>query len=288
VGLSKEQMSTQETELETLDIYIFQMKRMLVHRAISLSCVVAIVILVLTVIGCSRNSDSPQEPARPSGPLLSIDPTTVGTITGTVTLEGNALDMGAIGPPCVKEGSSNAAPPANKENNGELINAVIYLKTGLANYRYDTPKDPVTLDQRDCTYEPHVIALMTNQPLEVKNNDPVAHNIHVLAKLNKEWNHSEPPGVAPLMVSFPRPELAIHVICKLHVGMSAFLFVFDNPYYAVTSPTGTYELKNVPPGTYTVEAWRQNFGTQDQTVTIGPNQSKALSFVFKSGNSSGD
>jgi hypothetical protein len=281
-------MSTQGTELETPDISSFRRKTILARKAISLSFALATFIFALTVTGCGRSSDSPQESPKPSGPLVSIDPTTVGSITGTVTLEGNALDIGVISPPCVKDDSSSAAAPASKANNGELINAVIYLKTGLANYRYDTPKDPVALDQRDCTYEPHVIALMTNQPLEIKNNDPVAHNIHVLSKLNKEWNHSEPPGIAPLMTSFPRPELAIHVICKLHAGMSAFLFVFDNPYYAVTSPTGTYELKNVPPGTYTVEAWRQHFGTQDQTVTIGPNQSKALSFVFKSGNSSGD
>ena len=165
---------------------------------------------------------------------------------------------------------------------------MIYLKAGLANYRYDTPKDPVVLDQKDCTYEPHVFALMTNQPLEIRNNDPVAHNIHVLAKVNKQWDHSEPAGVAPIMESFPKPELAVHVICKIHIGMSAFLFIFNNPYYAVTPPTGAFELKNVPPGTYTVEAWQEHLGTQDQTVTIGPKESKTVSFVFRAGNSSSD
>jgi hypothetical protein len=67
--------------------------------------------------------------------------------------------------------------------------------------------------------------------------------------------------------------------------MRAFLFVFAHPYFAVTPKTGDFELKNVPPGTYTVEAWQERFGTLDATVTIGPNESKSISFTFKSAKS---
>jgi hypothetical protein len=69
--------------------------------------------------------------------------------------------------------------------------------------------------------------------------------------------------------------------------MRSYLFVFRDPYHAVTSTAGTFELANVPPGTYTVEAWQERYGVQDQTVTIGAKESKTLSFEFKS-NSSGD
>lgn len=248
--------------------------------------VIAIIILGMTIAGCGQNRNSSHEPAGSSGPLLSIDPATVGSITGTVTIEGKAGVMGALPVPCSKANSPGATPPADADgHNAELAKTVIYLKTGLANYHYVTPKDHAVLDQKGCMYEPHVIALMTNQLLEIRNDDPVAHNIHVLAKINNPWDHSEPAGVAPIIESFPKPELAVHVICKIHIGMSAFLFIFDNPYYAVTSPAGSFELTNVPPGTYTVEAWQEHFGTQDQTVTIGPNQSKAVSFVFKAGSS---
>lgn len=241
----------------------------------------AVAVFAFAIVGCAPNSSSSRESHDRSGPLLSIDPATVGSITGTVTIEGTTAAMGVLSAPCGK-GDTAGVPPANVVgHDGEMAKTIVYLKAGLANYRYDTPTDHVILDQRGCTYDPHVIALRTNQPLEIRNSDPVAHNIHVLAKINKPWDHSEPAGVAPILESFPKPELAVHVICKIHVGMSAFLFVFDNPYYAAPTPSGTFELKNVPPGTYTVEAWQEHFGTQDQTVTIGPNQSKTASFVFK-------
>jgi hypothetical protein len=248
----------------------------------------SIAICAFTFAGCGQNSKTSGD-AESSGPLLSIDRATVGSISGTVTIEGNSAATGVITPLCGKTNAPGVVPPGNvDEHSMELAKTVIYLKAGLARYRYDTPKDHVVLDQRGCTYEPHVIALMTNQPLEIRNSDPVAHNIHVLAKVNRPWDHSEPAGVAPIMESFSKPELAVHVICKIHAGMSAFLFIFDNPYYAVPSSAGTFELKNVPPGTYTVEAWQEHLGTQDQSVTIAPNQSKTVSFVFRAGNSQGD
>jgi hypothetical protein len=76
-------------------------------------------------------------------------------------------------------------------------------------------------------------------------------------------------------------------MCNVHPWMRAFVFVFANPYYAVTTTSGTFELKNLPPGTYTIEAWHEKYGSQDQSVTIGPRESKAISFRFKSGNASG-
>lgn len=247
--------------------------------------VLPIAIFALSVAGCGQNSKSSRD-TEPLGPLLSIDPATVGSISGRVTFEGNSPMMGVITPTCGRANTPGVAPSGNAdEHNSELAKTVIYLKTGLDRYRYDTPTNHVVLDQKGCTYEPHVITLRTNQPLEIRNDDPVAHNIHVLAKVNRPWDHSEPAGVPPIIESFSKPELAVHVICKIHAGMSAFLFIFDNPYYAVPSTAGTFELKNVPPGTYTVEAWQEHVGTLDQTVTIAPNQSQNVSFVFKFGNS---
>jgi len=247
-----------------------------------------IVILVSAVAGCSQSGNSSQV-TEPSGPLLSIDPTSVGSINGTVTIEGNSLVMDAITTTCNKTNASGTVPEAPVDRHtAELARTVIYLKAGLAKYRYDAPKEHVVLDQRGCVYDPHVIALRTNQPLEIRNSDQVAHNVHVLAKVNRPWDHSERAGAPPIIESFAKPELAVHVICKIHAGMSAFLFIFDNPYYAIPSSAGAFELKNVPPGTYTVEAWQEHLGILDQTVTISPNQSKAVSFIFKAANSQGN
>jgi hypothetical protein len=105
---------------------------------------------------------------------------------------------------------------------------------------------------------------------------------HVLAKMNQSWNKSQSVDGPPIDESFTQPELAVPIVCNVHPWMRAYAFVFSNPYYAVTSKTGTFEIKNLPPGTYVVEAWQERYGTKDQTVAIGPKESKAISFMFTS------
>jgi len=136
-------------------------------------------------------------------------------------------------------------------------------------------------------YDPHVIALMTGQPLSVKNSDQTTHNIHPMPKDNRDWNKSQAPGASPIDDSFARAELAIPVKCNVHPWMKSYIFVFKHPYYAVTGKDGKFELKGLPPGTYTIEAWQEKFGTVDQTVTIGAKESKPVTFTFKAA-ASGD
>ena len=80
----------------------------------------------------------------------------------------------------------------------------------------------------------------------------------------------------------------MEILCNVHPWMRAWIFVFDHPYFAVTSRAGKFELKNLPPGTYTIEAWQEAYRAQDQTVTIAPKESKAVSFTFKSSDSPGN
>jgi hypothetical protein len=245
-------------------------------------------VVALLITGCSK-----QQSSETWAPVATIDSATTGSITGTVTLEGappmlRPIDMSAS-PACVQANASPVVPPlVVTGERGALANVVIYVKDGLGNYRFDAPKDPVVLMQKNCMYEPHVLALMTNQPFEIENNDPTMHNVHPMPKHNRQWSTSQPAGSAALKSSFARPELAMPVLCNVHPWMRAFVFAFDNPYFAVTWKTGKFELQNLPPGTYTIEAWQENFSAQDQTVTIAPKESKAISFTFLSPTKSGD
>jgi hypothetical protein len=81
--------------------------------------------------------------------------------------------------------------------------------------------------------------------------------------------------------TFNEPEIMVRVKCDIHGWMSAYVGVVPHPYFAVTAAGGRFELKNVPPGTYTVEAWHERLGTQTQDVTLGDKGSKELSFTFK-------
>jgi len=140
---------------------------------------------------------------------------------------------------------------------------------------------PVTIDQKGCQYHPHVLALITDQPLQVINSDPVTHNIHPNPKDNREWNQSQPPGAPPFEQDFARQEIAIPVKCNIHPWMKMYIAVFANPYFEVTGKDGSFAIKNVPPGTYTVSAWHERDGTAEQSVTIQPKESKSVTLTFK-------
>ena len=75
------------------------------------------------------------------------------------------------------------------------------------------------------------------------------------------------------------------VLCNIHPWMCAYVFAFSHPYFDVTTKKGTFELKNLPPGTYTIEAWQEKYGTQDQSVTLAAKGKESVSFTFKSGHS---
>ena len=185
-------------------------------------------------------------------------------------------------PPCVKANPTPVVPPVVVTGeHGALANVVVYVKSGLQNYRYDVTPPPAVLDQKNCMYTPRVVAMMNTEQLQIGNEDPTTHNVHPMPKINKPWNRSIPPESTPLEVTFQKPELAIQVMCNVHAWMRAYLFVFAHPYYAITTKSGDFELKGIPPGTYTIEAWQERYGIQDQTVTLGPKEAKAISFAFK-------
>ena len=129
-------------------------------------------------------------------------------------------------------------------------------------------------------YDPHVVVMETGQAFQVINADPVTHNIHPLPKDNREWNESQPPGAAPINQTFAHEEIAIPVKCNIHPWMKAYIAVFNHPYFAVTKEDGSFNLKNVPPGNYTLVAWHELYGTSMQPVTIGAKESKTLQITF--------
>ena len=164
--------------------------------------------------------------------------------------------------------------------NGGVEDVVVYVADGLGDRTFQPAAQPAVLEQKGCLYRPHVIALQTNQKLNVVNSDPTTHNIHPSPANNRESNNIQPPGV-PLELSFAREEIAIPVKCNVHPWMKGYIAVFKHPFFAVTGKDGSFELKNLPPGSYTVTAWHGKLGTQSQRVTVSAGQSQKLDFAFK-------
>jgi hypothetical protein len=247
--------------------------------------VVLLPCIALGIIGCSKKDSG--ESAEPPAPTAVVNASTAGSISGTVKLDGappsfKPIDMSAE-TACVQANPSAVVPPIVVTGaHSALANAVVYVKSGLGSYRFDIPAAPVVLDQKGCMYEPRILAVMTSQPFEVHNEDQTIHNVHAMPRVNRAWNKSEPVGDPPIEANFTKPELAIPIACNIHPWMRAYMFVFAHPYFAITPKTGDFELKGIPPGKYTIEAWQERFGTQDRTITLGPKESKTIDFVFHS------
>jgi plastocyanin len=228
------------------------------------------------------------EEARPAPPpdARRVDQARTGTIAGRVVVEGpmpsNAaapLDADAM---CARAHPGGFRLDTFVVNDGGLDNVFVYVKDGLDGYYFEAPTSPVTLDQQGCRYVPHVFGVQAGQPIEIVNSDATMHNVHAVAKHNPEFNFGQPIQGMKNTVRLANPEVMVQIVCNVHNWMSAYAGVVGHPYYAVTSGGG-FELKNVPPGTYTVEAWHEKLGTQTQQVTLAENDAKTVTFTFKSG-----
>jgi len=213
-------------------------------------------------------------------------PTTTGaTVRGVVHFEGKipaakAISM-AADPVCARQHPSPVmAQEVMADDKGDLQNVIVFVSEGLGDQKFDPPSAPAVVEQKGCMYAPHVMAVRANQTLELVNSDPTSHNIHPVPANNREWNRAEPPG-SKLEGSFAREEIAIPVKCNVHPWMRGYIAVFKHPYFAVTGKDGAFDLSNLPAGTYTIKAWHEKLGTSTQTVTIGANETKEISFVFK-------
>jgi plastocyanin len=256
------------------------MKRL---RLLALSC------LVITVCSCSSPHSkepeaTPKQAAAPS--YFKVDTATAGTLTGTAKFTGRKparklIDM-SEDPACVAAHHGKAYDESVVVNpNGTLANVFIYLKSGLEGKTFPVPATPVVIDQNGCWFHPRVMGIQTGQTLQVTNSDPVTHNIHPLAQINREWNHSQGQGDAPLARRFVKPEVMIRVKCNIHSWMHAFIGVVAHPYFAVTGPDGAFEIRNIPPGDYVVEAWHEKLGTLEQKITVTPSAKIETTFKFK-------
>ena len=248
--------------------------------------------VVLALAGCGKQEEPPPAPTTATAPAPAptpIDPATVGEVTGKISLEGASPAPHVINmeqdPDCVQKhaGKPVYAEDDRVNDNGTLPNVFVYVKSGAEKYVFFAPEEPVILDQSGCMYVPHVLGIMAGQVLKITNSDTTTHNIHPMPKANREWNMSQLPGASPIQQKFVRPEVMMPVKCNQHAWMRAWVGVMSNPFFAVSGADGTYTLKGLPPGAYTIEAWSALGGTpqtQDLTVTLGPKETKTANFKF--------
>jgi len=258
-------------------------------RATRVSIVAGVIAISVACGGSKEPSTRSSEPSAPGATPAEqrVDPATAGEIHGVVTFEGavprnEPIKMNSD-PVCETE----ATVPQFQDtyivgDDGKTLgNVFVYVKEGLGNYIYDTPTQPVTIDQKGCRYHPHVVGIRVGQPLDVINSDPTLHNVHALPKGNQEFNTGQPVQGMKMTHTFTSREVMVPFKCDVHSWMTAYVGVLDHPYFAVTEKDGRFDLKTLPPGTYTIEAVHEKLGRTTQQVTVAPKETKAITFTFR-------
>lgn len=266
-------------------------------RARFLVALFAALCLLAFAVACSRSNDDEADAegtGDDSAEVANLTPYKTtgqeGSITGTINFTGTApapkeISMGAD-PVCA---STNPDPHAEDlvVNGDKLANVFVYIKDGkagdknISGYKFDPPATPATLDQHGCHYVPHVLGIQTNQTLNIVNSDQTPHNINFDAKLNDKFNQGQGPGAAPITKQLKRPETVVPVKCNQHPWMRAYVGVLPHSFFSVTDKDGRFEIKGVPPGTYTVVAWHEKYPQGvTQSVTVAASEKKETNFSF--------
>ncbi len=243
-------------------------------RAIAAICLIA----TFALAGCkSATKVEPQTAAAPAPVYFKVDSATAGVIQGKISFTGKRptrkpIDMSEE-PACVEAHHGKAYDESLVVNpNGTLANVFVYVKGGLEGKTFEIPTTPVVIDQQGCWFHPRVLGIQMGQVLSVIELRPGDSQYSPMAEINREWNHSQGAGRPAPGEQVPQAGNHDRVKCNIHRWMHAFIGVVDNPYFAVTGADGSFEIRNLPPGDYVIEAWHETLGTQEQKITVLPHR----------------
>ena len=240
---------------------------------------------VVVVVGCGGKDEAASSNEGTQAATQASGPQGNAAVNGTVSFTGTApanptIDMSEEAA-CKAKHSGTITDPQVVVKDGKVANVFVYVKSGLpANATYTPPAESVVIDQDGCLYKPRVIGVMAGQNIDIKNSDPVLHNIKAVPKTNRGFNISQPTAGMTSKRKFDRPEQMVPLQCNVHSWMHASVGVMPHPYFATTSEDGRFEIKGLPPGTYEIEAWHEKLGPKTMTVTVGDGETKAADFSY--------
>ena len=204
-----------------------------------------------------------------------------GTISGTVMFTGNPVPKDPVIHPTTNVNYCGRTLPrlAYLIRDRKIQNVVVFIKNIKSGA--PAPRTPSIIDNYKCAFVPHIgIGFRGNQAI-FKDSDPLFHNIHTYLNNSTYYNIGLPFKGATVTKILTRPGL-IEITCDAHPWMHGWLYVFDNPYAALTNAQGQFVIRDVPPGVYVVEAWHEMLGTMDLgNVRVAPGKTTTIEFAYK-------
>lgn len=248
---------------------------------------VAAILSLACLTGCKSNAKqgeaSPQDQRTAA---VTIDPATLGSISGTVHISGtvpNRIKIDMSQDPACTLGSDNMTEQIVAKD-GNLANVFVYIKEAPSSIASGTQLPPVVIDQKGCRFTPHVAAIYKGGTVEFTNSDPTMHNVHMMPVQvgNTRVDVSQGPNGKPQDERFNTAETMIPLLCNNHPWMNGFLNVSPTPYFAVSGPDGSFKIPSVPAGKYTLVFVHEKLGTQELPITITAHQATPATITFTS------
>lgn len=214
------------------------------------------------------------------------DVATAGTIRGTITFRGEVpaaerVEVTTDPEVCGVEPRLIADLLVADGSDG-VQDVVIWLSDIQEGKGWETPEEPRTLDQKGCTFTPHVLVVPAGEQFFAVNEDGVLHNIHTRSGENRPINKAQPGFLNRLPLKLQYPDI-VRVECDAHNWMMAWIVVAAHPYYALTESDGSFRLENVPPGTYTMQVWHERLGTLSREVTVSADADVSVNVEYSAG-----
>ncbi len=197
------------------------------------------------------------------------------------TIKGNTVFTGKVSPlEAYKTGKYKKACGPEIPNETLLIDnkGLKNVVLSLHGKKLKPKAGEYVMNQKDCRYVPHVIAMPVDSELKIHTSDPINHNIHTYSFENDPINIMFTPEQEEYVQELEEAEI-VKVECDLHSWMTSWIVVTPNSYFAVSGKDGAFEIADVPPGKYKLIAWHETLGSISRDVTVGEGETK-INFDF--------
>ena len=210
---------------------------------------------------------------------------------GGGTIKGHVQLMGKLpGNPVIRMGRDPMCAQINRGKQVVQETVMANLKGDLANVfvkltgsfpKTQTPTSPVVIDQKGCLYIPRVVGVQSGQPLQIRNSDQFLHNVRSSTGVKaNEFNVGQPLAGMSSQFKLQEDPSMVHIKCDVHSWMTAFVGVVSHPYFAVSNQAGTFEISNVPPGNYEIQAWHERYGPIKQSIRVRAGAATTVEFAY--------
>jgi plastocyanin len=239
----------------------------------------------------ATNDKAATTPATSPAPTTTAAPVDIKPAAGTAAIVGKvkyngeppkrkAINFG----PEKKCHEHHTSPPMEETlvvSGDRGIQWTLVRVAGKVAGNFPPPSKPAVLDQKGCVFTPHVLPVMAGQEVEIRNSDPVLHNVRLEATLNPPFNRNLPKPGDAMTVKFTAAEVGLKIKCDVHFWMGGYIHVLPHPFFAVSGEDGAFTIDKLPPGTHKLEAWHEKLGRQAQEVTVKDGEVKTVEFVFQ-------